>query len=51
MWKIKTNPVSTQVGFTKHFSKLTRVEPISGDGLNLTRVEPAGLVCAVYTGL
>ena len=50
MCKIKTNPGSTQVCvYTTLFQKnpgSTRVEPTSGGGLDLTRVEPR---LAVFT--
>ena len=36
--------------FTRHFSKLTRVEPTSGSGLDLTRVLP-GLAVFIWQKL
>ena len=44
--KSKLTRVQPRFVFTRYFSKLTRIEPTSGGGLNLTRVEP-GL--AVFT--
>ena len=55
MCKIKTNPGSTQVCiYTTFFQTntgLTRVEPTSGGGLDLTRVEPGLVLTLVEPGL